>query len=56
MADASNATVTSPDVTLTSHPDSRDELRAYLIRYALWAVCGEGEKPELPPRLRDVGS
>lgn len=34
-------------------PDSRAELRAYLVRYALWAVCGEGPEPETPPCLRD---
>lgn len=60
-----NTTLTLADVTESSHADPRDALRAYLIRYALWAVCGEGEKPDPPigfntdvetaPRLRDVG-
>lgn len=35
--------------------DSRDALRAYLVRYARWAVLGEGVEPEKPPSLRKVG-
>lgn len=43
--------VTWPDVTLNSHADTRDELRAYLVRYAQWAVCGVGMEPEQPQKL-----
>lgn len=33
-------------------PERRDVLRSYLVRYARWAVLGDGTEPEKPPCLR----